>query len=321
MTAATKFPPDVTSTSPPKPTSARKAEANRRNAQQSTGPRTEQGKANSRLNALKHGILASNASIAVIEGREHREEFGAMVDGLAADFQPVGTFEQLLVEDIAGCFWRKRRLLRFETRAAFDAHDRRTHKMMQRVYRDDTPQPAYSFNKNKADHDDILDEAHLGFDLPDENDLKCAMRYETTITRTLRLALTELRGRQAERKKNAAANPSQYAERDVVIDREAMKLNAGPGHASLGVKKSLLSRALDREQELEEQEAEDAENPKAAQARDALHQALQEKFERALHEDDETKPNSPANTGTSSRAGHAGAASAAGDRAAAKPQV
>ena len=32
--------------------------ANRRNAQKSTGPRTPQGRAASRLNALKHGLTA-----------------------------------------------------------------------------------------------------------------------------------------------------------------------------------------------------------------------------------------------------------------------
>ena len=37
---------------------ARQIEANRRNARRSTGPRTEAGKARSRLNALKHGKRA-----------------------------------------------------------------------------------------------------------------------------------------------------------------------------------------------------------------------------------------------------------------------
>jgi hypothetical protein len=239
-----------------------------------------------------------------------------MVDGLAADFQPVGTYEQLLVEDIAACFWRKRRLLRFETRAAFAANDRRIHAMMQQSYKDDTPQPAYTFDGYKVDAGDILDGAHLGLDLPDESDLKYATRYEGTITRTLRLALTELRGRQAERKTNAAANPSQYADREVVIDRDAMKLNAGPGHASMGVKKSLLSRALDRERELEEQAAEAAENP-----RETLPQVGQGQFEGALRENDQTKPNSSANTGTSAPGAHAADASTAGDRAPSKPQT
>lgn len=40
-----------------RPISDRKLQANRANAQRSTGPRTETGKAASRRNALKHGIL------------------------------------------------------------------------------------------------------------------------------------------------------------------------------------------------------------------------------------------------------------------------
>src|SRR5947208_1307226 len=39
--------------------SARQVEANRRNAQRSTGPRTPAGKARSRRNALKDGLTAS----------------------------------------------------------------------------------------------------------------------------------------------------------------------------------------------------------------------------------------------------------------------
>jgi hypothetical protein len=39
-------------------TSDRKAEANRRNALKSTGPKTPEGKAAVRLNALKHGLLS-----------------------------------------------------------------------------------------------------------------------------------------------------------------------------------------------------------------------------------------------------------------------
>jgi hypothetical protein len=41
-----------------RPISERKLQANRANAKRSTGPRTEAGKAVSRRNALKHGILS-----------------------------------------------------------------------------------------------------------------------------------------------------------------------------------------------------------------------------------------------------------------------
>ncbi|MFO0887832.1 MAG: hypothetical protein U0790_01670 [Isosphaeraceae bacterium] len=45
-------------------TSPARIEANRRNAQRSTGPRTEAGKDKVRLNALKHGLDAARSCAA-----------------------------------------------------------------------------------------------------------------------------------------------------------------------------------------------------------------------------------------------------------------
>jgi hypothetical protein len=63
-----------------KSVSSKKIEANRRNAQQSTGPKTAEGKANSAKNAVKHGIFvkqilqgADDEEAAEIEGPRSRD--------------------------------------------------------------------------------------------------------------------------------------------------------------------------------------------------------------------------------------------------------
>jgi len=85
-------------------------EANRRNAQRSTGPKTPEGKARSALNALQHGI---RSSLAVIPG-ESREEFETLYDAIRDDFQPTDSMEEILVRQIASAEWRLQRMQRAE---------------------------------------------------------------------------------------------------------------------------------------------------------------------------------------------------------------
>ena len=101
------------------PVSERKAAANRANAQRSTGPRTPQGKARSSLNALRHGILAKAAFNVVIEGEERRAEFEAIVAGLAQEYQPRTMTEHMMVQQLAGCYWKLAKVWTFETEAAW----------------------------------------------------------------------------------------------------------------------------------------------------------------------------------------------------------
>ena len=54
-------------------TSAAKVEANRRNAQKSKGPTSDEGKARSRYNALKHGMTAKTV---LLPGDDHQEFAG-----------------------------------------------------------------------------------------------------------------------------------------------------------------------------------------------------------------------------------------------------
>jgi len=95
--------------------SAEKLEANRRNALRSTGPRTLAGKRTVARNAVKHGLFAKHLLISAGAGKEDESEFARLLAGLEEDFQPEGLLESLLVETVAACIWRRRRVLRFET--------------------------------------------------------------------------------------------------------------------------------------------------------------------------------------------------------------
>src|SRR5438094_788059 len=94
--------------------SARKIEANRKNASKSTGPKSIQGKQTVATNAMKHGFLSRVAVIKDRDGGESQDEFDQLHTKLRANLQPVGCMEDLLVERIAVSHWRKRRLLRYE---------------------------------------------------------------------------------------------------------------------------------------------------------------------------------------------------------------
>ncbi len=91
--------------------SERKLRANRRNAKLSTGPRDT---GNSKYNALKHGLLSKAAIIRRGEAKEDPLELTALVDALRKDFEPVGTMEEILLDRIAACYWRLRRVQRAE---------------------------------------------------------------------------------------------------------------------------------------------------------------------------------------------------------------
>jgi hypothetical protein len=92
-------------------TSLVKVEANRLNAQRSTGPRTPEGKAMARLNALKHGLLSRE----VILAEENARDLDDLGRRLRAELHPATELEVLLVDRVASCLWRIRRALQAET--------------------------------------------------------------------------------------------------------------------------------------------------------------------------------------------------------------
>jgi len=92
----------------------KKLAANQRNSKRSTGPRTEWGKSNSRFNAVKCGLFADEVVIPDCDGENASQNFSELLLDLQHEFEPLGRFENVLVETIAECFWRLRRTTRAE---------------------------------------------------------------------------------------------------------------------------------------------------------------------------------------------------------------
>jgi hypothetical protein len=92
-------------------TSFRQIEANRRNALRSTGPNTEEGKRQSRRNAVRHGLTAET----VIDGLEDSEDYRAFESAVIADYDARTAVERELVLRLASLLWRLRRIISIET--------------------------------------------------------------------------------------------------------------------------------------------------------------------------------------------------------------
>jgi len=92
-------------------TSIRQIEANRRNAQLSTGPVTEQGKSRSRQNAVRHGLTAET----VIDALENVDDYAGFQLAVASDFEAQTAVERELVLRLASVLWRLRRVTSIET--------------------------------------------------------------------------------------------------------------------------------------------------------------------------------------------------------------
>lgn len=91
-------------------TTASRAEANARNALLSTGPRTASGKARSRLNALRHGLLSRETLLP----DDDSDALQDLDKRLRQSLAPQGELESLLVDRIVSAVWRLRRVYRVE---------------------------------------------------------------------------------------------------------------------------------------------------------------------------------------------------------------
>src|SRR5580704_2567477 len=92
-------------------TSFKQIEANRRNARKSTGPITQEGKLQSRCNAIRHGLTAET----VIGALEDAEDYKAFEAAIIADYNAQSAVERELVLRLTSLLWRLRRATTIET--------------------------------------------------------------------------------------------------------------------------------------------------------------------------------------------------------------
>ena len=157
-----------------KPTSDRKRQANRRNAQKSTGPRTPEGKARSRANAIKHGLLAETVLINGRDPIENPDDLNDLLNALIDHFSPRDPHQQLLVERLAICYWRLRRAYRHEAQS-----------IMQRRA-DDRSEHAKTSRQSEGQPEPFLAA------LPADAEFSKLIRYESLIDRELQRTLQQL---------------------------------------------------------------------------------------------------------------------------------
>ena len=92
-------------------TSSRQRSENRKNAQKSTGPSSEIGRAAVWMNAVRHGATSGR----VVLPDEDQQAFDKLVTAYSDELKPEGPVEAYLVERICADVWRLIRLESVET--------------------------------------------------------------------------------------------------------------------------------------------------------------------------------------------------------------
>lgn len=178
--------------------SPKQLEANRENAKLG-GVKTEAGKAVSKYNAIKHGILRQ----AITE--YERDLYQDFVDDLLEQLAPVGLTETILVERIAVCYLRLFRIAKVEN------------EYMQSKLNPHIVENSFSL-LIKGD-DRVIQEGYvpkMSLDTLEDLNEKI-LRYDTNIERSLYRALHELQRIQAAR---AGEKPPAPIAIDVDVSQE-----------------------------------------------------------------------------------------------------
>jgi hypothetical protein len=201
--------------------SEKQLEANRRNAQSSTGPTTEKGKRNSSHNAVRHGFTGQ-VVILTPEDREAHDKFCA---GIIADLKPESAVEQQLAQSISEDFWRGNRLRATENNI---------------------------FAKASAGSQSEVETALATADafLREAKQLQLLTLYEQRINRAIQKNMDQFRALQTERK---AENETQMEQAMLLAQQSLIKgLPYNPAADGFVYSSAEINRAIDRNNRLNE---------------------------------------------------------------------
>jgi hypothetical protein len=166
--------------------SQKQINANRRNAERSTGPNTPEGKAATKFNSLKHGMTAVTAVLP----HEDADSYNELRESFISTYKPANAVEASLVETIANTYWRLLRARRVET-AALDMGIRglkKRHNASLAPIKDDDQSLVVVLNDN-------------------EDPMLNVERHQTKIERCYLKAIDTLRKVQNDRRREERLNP------------------------------------------------------------------------------------------------------------------
>ena len=195
----------ISTPKPSGPPSTEKVEANRRNAKNSTGPKSAEGKRASSRNACKHGLYAST----LLLPEEDAEQYAALCDLYEEEFQPQGLFELNLVEELLACKWKQMRLNTIE-RGVYDV----PRDFLKRFR---MPQPTITDILMESGRDRTLDRVYR------------VSQMESRLKREYNRAAKELRQLQSDRR---SAAPEPPPEPEPAAAPETMRKPAERSHQS-----------------------------------------------------------------------------------------
>ena len=139
------------------------------------GPKTEEGKAVSRYNAIKHGLLTKEVYI----DEEEKGVLKELRNSLYETLEPEGMLEEILVDRVVSNLWRLRRVLIVE-------------RSTMEWYQND-------FDLFPIGQSETQQERKSVRDMLTNDNIEKLLRYETTIERSTFRALHELERLQAKR--------------------------------------------------------------------------------------------------------------------------